>query len=230
MSISAVAAYSPLSLSPALWLDGKDAATVTLVNSAVSQWADKSGNNRHAGQSNSAIRPTYTAGVGINFNNQGLTVATFPVIAGGTIFVVQQTTDTVYLMLTTELGQLYGWVAHENSASSIESGFGVPTYYNNGTRMFWGNRGDVYTALHNATNVISVPGIAMDSTWSTNFKIGQYVPADSMYSFQGILKELIIFPTVLSIEDRQKEEGRLAWKHGTVASLPVGHPYKSVAP
>jgi hypothetical protein len=45
----------------ALWLDAADAATVTTVSGAVSQWNDKSGNGRNATQPSSTRRPTYSA-------------------------------------------------------------------------------------------------------------------------------------------------------------------------
>lgn len=50
--------WSPLQLSPAVWLDATDTDTVVLTSGAVSQWSDKSGNNRHATQSTAANRPT----------------------------------------------------------------------------------------------------------------------------------------------------------------------------
>lgn len=45
----------------ALWLDAEDASTIMLNGSTVSQWADKSGNNRHFSQGAAAYQPTYTA-------------------------------------------------------------------------------------------------------------------------------------------------------------------------
>lgn len=42
------------------WLDANDASTVTLNGSNVSQWDDKSGNNRHAKQPTAAKQPLYT--------------------------------------------------------------------------------------------------------------------------------------------------------------------------
>ncbi len=57
----AVAAFDPLTLSPALWLDASDASTISLDGSSkVSQWRDKSGNARHfADNSAPSERPTY---------------------------------------------------------------------------------------------------------------------------------------------------------------------------
>ncbi len=50
--------FSPLDLSPALWLDASDATTITASSGAVSEWRDKSGNARHATQATAAAQPT----------------------------------------------------------------------------------------------------------------------------------------------------------------------------
>ena len=56
--------FNPLSLSPALWLDASDAATLldagglaADADEAIATWSDKSGNARHATQSTSGSRP-----------------------------------------------------------------------------------------------------------------------------------------------------------------------------
>lgn len=51
-------AFNPLSLTPALWLDASDTASITSVGGAVSQWNDKSGNNYHATQATASNQPT----------------------------------------------------------------------------------------------------------------------------------------------------------------------------
>lgn len=48
-----------------LWLDANDAATITQAAGAVSQWNDKSGNNRHFAQPTSANRPVFES-AGLN--------------------------------------------------------------------------------------------------------------------------------------------------------------------
>lgn len=62
----ASAAFSPLSLSPALWLDASDAGTLydattggslVAADGAIARWNDKSGNARHVTQSTSGARP-----------------------------------------------------------------------------------------------------------------------------------------------------------------------------
>jgi hypothetical protein len=50
--------FNPLSLSPALWLDASDTATITESGGSVSQWNDKSGNGRNVTQGTGANQPT----------------------------------------------------------------------------------------------------------------------------------------------------------------------------
>ena len=56
--------FNPKSLPGlALWLDASDPASVLLTDNAVSEWSDKSGNNRHFTQSTPNNRPTYATTV-----------------------------------------------------------------------------------------------------------------------------------------------------------------------
>jgi len=70
--------WTPAQITTALWLDAADASTVTTVSGAVSQWNDKSGNNRTFSQSTVSARPTLTA-AGLN----GRSVVAF----GSTLFI-----------------------------------------------------------------------------------------------------------------------------------------------
>jgi len=44
------------------WWDASDDTTITLNGSDVSEWRDKSGNNRHLTQTNAALQPAYVTG------------------------------------------------------------------------------------------------------------------------------------------------------------------------
>jgi len=50
--------FSPLDLSPTLWLDASDTGTITESGGSVSQWDDKSGNDNHATEATAAYQPT----------------------------------------------------------------------------------------------------------------------------------------------------------------------------
>lgn len=49
--------FSPNDFAPAVWFDADDDSTITQSSNLVSQWRDKSGNNRHAYQNNSGDQP-----------------------------------------------------------------------------------------------------------------------------------------------------------------------------
>lgn len=51
--------WTPAQVSSAVWLDANDASTVTLNGVGVSQWSDKSGNNRNVLQGTAANQPKY---------------------------------------------------------------------------------------------------------------------------------------------------------------------------
>ncbi|WP_374576120.1 hypothetical protein [Phenylobacterium sp.] len=46
----------------------------------------------------------------------------------------------------------------------------------------------------------------------------------------GAISECLLFPDVLSDDDRTRLEGYLAWKWGLTAKLPADHPYKTAKP
>jgi hypothetical protein len=70
--------WTPARISTALWLDAADSDSITESSGAVSEWADKSGNNRDFAQATPALQPSLTAeGLGgldvITFNEDYLT-------------------------------------------------------------------------------------------------------------------------------------------------------------
>lgn len=99
--------FAPTSLSGlALWLDSSDASSVTLDGSNnVSQWADKSGNARHAAQADTNLRPTYLAN-GINglpaLRGDGVDdMMSWPIFTSGTnhnFYIVAAFDNTINLM------------------------------------------------------------------------------------------------------------------------------------
>lgn len=78
----------------AAWFDAADASTVTLVNDAVSQWNDKSGNGRNASQSTANNRPTYAdtrngrSVITFNGTSHTLTTGSFTQNQPSTMFLV----------------------------------------------------------------------------------------------------------------------------------------------
>jgi hypothetical protein len=61
------------------------------------------------------------------------------------------------------------------------------------------------------------------------FNIGNHSNGISN-TFDGTIGEIVFIQSAVSLSNRQKLEGYLAWKWGLQANLPAGHPYKNVPP
>jgi hypothetical protein len=94
---AAASVFDPLSLSPSIWLDAADTATITQSLGKVSQWNDKSGNGRNVTQATSAAQPG-TGAVTQNGKNvltfdgndlmQAATASTWNVLHDGTDYII----------------------------------------------------------------------------------------------------------------------------------------------
>ena len=221
--------FSPLSLSPALWLDASDAATVTLVSSAVSQWNDKSANARHATQTTSTKRAGYTSATSVNFT--GVTYLDVPATVTQYDFFLLHTTHS----------------SNASFRSILRTGLQVALGGNTGSDSI----GAYYNAFASAgTRAVNTKGLTagrMDAGGNVSMSLNGAGFGSTLVTFSdsrnitilgnetggtqpgGSFHELLVLPA-LSTTDFQKVEGYLAHKWGTAASLPAGHPYKNSAP
>jgi hypothetical protein len=210
----------------------------------VSQWNDKSGNNRHCSQSTAESRPSYVAN-GLNgksilrFDSDFLSSSYTNPTSGFSIFDV---------------------VARESSLGSGAQGviFGYQTSTN---RLFAGFRSN--TALWHGFGIESTDAVSFNSaagsylleiSVSTSsrsvLRVNTATVSDRAYSgtsggavhqvgrgggtgpVEGIISiaERVMVSSVITTESRQKIEGYLAHKWGLTANLPNDHPYKINAP
>lgn len=231
-----------LALAPGLWLDASDSATVLLSSGAVYQWSDKSGNNRHATQSSSIFQPAVVSVDGKNMlsfagstRKYMMTVAE-SVLNGTTglsVFVVVHAASSPgnagplakwnngANAWTLETGTTSSFWVGSASASGTQIPFGI-TALMEGMRsssltMHWINGGDYSSA-----------GVAVPQSLTAPISIGSIYGASGF--FGESIAEILIFPSDLVANDRQKVEGYLAHKWGFSGSLPEGHPYKGFAP
>ncbi|MEY3411865.1 MAG: putative adhesin, partial [Bacteroidota bacterium] len=215
-----------------LWLDAADAATITQSGGLVSQWNDKSGNNRHLGETDNNLKPTYRANVlngkgGIDFNsNKGLFSTSTPTVAYAA---------TIVKAANSTFGNYHAMLESRTNATRIG---GLRA---SGSTIFWY---DVYptAAWEDGTsmtpsvafNTINSPHIIEFTTSSgrgnpmSGVTVGNYDQVNQGGS--GIQYEIIALSSVPSVADREKIEGYLAHKWGLAANLPSGHTYKSSPP
>ena len=215
----------------ALWLDATDSSTLTLADSSVTAWNDKSGNGRHA---TGGTSPTRTPnGVTFNGSSQVLTTSYTAVPSVESVFVVATWTGVTaktYSILGASAtnGRGYG-VTRAVSTNTIQwikrgvSGYAGTSGVQTGVRfmssaIFTGTGGT--TGLNGGTQTASV-AFSFSGTGTTN--IG--ASALTEY-FEGTIHEVVVYSAALSATQRQQVEGYLAWKWGVQATLPTSHPYR----
>jgi len=235
--------WTPAQISTALWLDAADASTITLNGSTVSQWNDKSGNGRNVSQPTASAQPTSNTRT-LN----GLNVLDFNVdiIGRSTPFVTINTPWLVYSVITFDNftgNPVYIGLQGAQTTHIGWSSNGNIQFYNPATGVV-GLSGSVITA-----NTPALVGVQYDTTNLTGiyngaaqgspavtipadtalFNIGSHASGASNY-FDGAIGEIVFIQSTVSLSNRQKLEGYLAWKWGLQANLPVGHPYKNAPP
>ena len=214
----------------ALWLDAADSSTITLDGANVTQWNDKSVNNRHA-TSPGATKPTYEL---TQLNSKAI------VRFGGLSYM-----EHSLFNLNAAFTYYVLWKRTETASNSIilSSSGGNYAYLQYGDRWYIDNRFitlaqpvGVWTTkcgMLNPTNGLRwTDGTQNESTLGYN--------AGNAYNFRylgltngglrGDVAEIIISAGNHSEETRQKVEGYLAHKWGLTANLPSDHPYKNKAP
>jgi hypothetical protein len=248
--------WTPAQLSPAVWLDASDSATVQVSGSAVTQWSDKSGNNRHYTQTTSTNRPTYETAVRNGLNAiriiNGTTTTQFlesSISFSGTqisLFSVHSNTSTA-LTATSYSRPLAFAAATGQDFNSVDGllftygvAGGIALYRNNSAIATTGAINNQWCSVCGERNGtagrVSLNGntFVTGTTSSANqgitrARIGNdFIAGDS--GMDGWVAEKVIVFGALSDADWQRLQGYAAHKWDMTASLPAGHPYKSAAP
>lgn len=227
--------FSPLSLSPALWLD---AADVGSINTSTRVWSDKSGNSRNA----TSLAGEFPTVVGnfLRFNGTSTYLSgTYPSgTTAATWFIVfnPQGDAAYYLFGTNNLGSNYGWDRFQGDSRSYPDRFRNPRIEGYGTLNF-PTTGNTLVSGYSSSlgyeqwiNGVTQGAVSASFQSGTTYAIGNNLGRTNGTQFGGDIGEIIIYPSNLTQTNREKTEGYLAWKWGLQASLPSGHPYKNAAP
>jgi hypothetical protein len=233
--------WTPALLTTALWLDAADASTVTLESGAVSQWNDKSGNNRHATQVTLEARPTIVSSS----------------VNGRAVIRYDGIDDLLNLpAITASAGITLFFVLRQNKQSSARNG-GITTFtsFTTTSPHFGGGLGassewfdSFYSTTRPQVSPILIPnGVYVGSIKQTGTAIAGKVlglinasvlatfdgspsictvgTGLSTFSSQHDYAELVLVQSPSAL-DESKLEGYLAHKWGLTANLPSDHPYK----
>jgi hypothetical protein len=223
------------------WYDANDLTTITLSNSNVTNWNDKSGNGRNLARVftpgpflTSNFNGSFRCLETISASNGGMTVNNVPSSA------MQGSTGSTYFL------------TFNYSSGVIITQYGEPRFISmeGSNRYDYGPLGSnvVYNLASGATYTSpQIFCLALNATGSnlTSFQNGvqnrsdSVVPITIAYTrnlgiFGGTdgglpsymrLGEFIGYNRLLSTSERQQVEGYLAWKWGLQGSLPSTHPY-----
>ena len=212
----------------ALWFDADDASTITLNTSTVSQWNDKSGNNRNASQTTATSQPTNPIDLNnrrvIQFDgfNDFFDVPEFT--TSRTVFIVgNKGSATAPQLSGASPGSfLPTWNVNAErleyrsvSTQTIltEFGGGLTTEYAFGcVQLDTPNNEVKLNIFGGAVTTVSQPLNASDLQINI---LGRDFAGAQQFT-DGAVAEIITSNDVISIEDRQNVEGYLAWKWGSV--------------
>lgn len=239
-----VAQFSPSCIAGCqIWLDAMDTSTVT-GTTAVTQWADKSGNARHL--SNVSGTTTYASNA-ITVSNSAMYVLNTVDLTNFTCFVVAKSVSS-----SNNQSMVVGIPSSGYSSYANTNGFGFYIDATNGggrANMIPGGRfvstsytmSTFYTpststpfiftgqspplSWLNGQPTISQSTVATRTSGAQGFMIGAEWQSTNTYAFgagwNSSLYEIIVYNVVLTTAQRQTVEAYLAWKWGLQSKLPV---------
>ena len=236
----------------ALWLDADDSSTITTVSGAVSEWRDKSSNNRHATQTTASNRPLLV-GNGLN----GTDVIRFDgsdwMDCLTSLTLTSQHLFTIFKYNSNSGGFARVFTYSDNGLDFNNTGHYIPILRNSGGNSLFSffsggfNSGlsmtneeiVLWENLHTGSNVSNYKnGRSISSAVSNNnlnktftrYRIAGALDGATNNNLNGDISQIILFPRVLTQTEREEMEGYMAWNSGVQGNLPSNHPYKNSYP
>jgi hypothetical protein len=251
--------WNPSMLSTALWLDAADASTITESGGAVSQWDDKSGNNRDVSQATTSAQPLLISNalnqlplLRFDGSNDYLFNASPGLNGLSTVTILG-----VFKLLATPVNEdVLAGIGSTGQLRAVRSIWRAANQANVGTLGWGANVLDsglsydtpnphIFGMYNTGLNIPNNTVVVKDGTISVNTvfeNVSYLTTADgfSVGSLQGSsvnnyyanmeCGEIVVLGTAPSTDTRQRIEGYLAHKWGLTANLPSDHPYKLVGP
>lgn len=227
-----------------LWLDGADQSSMTFSGSSITQWNDKSGNEKNATIASGRIGATYSSGLKcVYFQSASVGYQTSYLAnpTNETMFVVANidspSTQTNNTLICGQQGARSLGVGWNNSGDAT-----LCAYLNSHVAWQTSTPSGSYTAGTTGLITGQVSGgstlsIAMNgATFTTGSGGGFYAntttylgvdTTTTAYYYKGFVMEILFYNSVLNPSQRQQVEGYLAHKWGLTTPIPSTHPFKS---
>ena len=211
--------FSPLDLSPALWLDASDTATITASSGSVSQWDDKSVNGRNVTQGTAAAQPTTGSATlnGLNvlsFDGDWLRATGFTVNQPDWVWIVMDADAMAVAFDSANVSNRQHWYAALGALSPTRLFAGTETT-SNSQNTAWQIAGCRFNGASSYVRVNEVDGSTVNpgSQSMNGFTLGQNHNNGGAPS-QGKIAEVIIIPGTPSVSDISNLETYLKDKWG----------------
>ncbi|MEC8419585.1 MAG: LamG-like jellyroll fold domain-containing protein, partial [Verrucomicrobiota bacterium] len=213
--------WTPAEIPTHLWFDGADASTITHSSNSISQWRDKSGNNRHANQGTAGSQPQLVSNALngkslLRFDGGDRLEFTGGFVPGDFVVLFKRTANN-QPVVQSGTGASRRWVGYGGAIWSSHN-----RYSTNGYPLSTIQPDGAYGA-----DYFMVFGT--DSRWTGGLSAnaGQNsIGRDT----NGDIAEFVVFPNTLTDANRERVHGYLAHKWGQTAIIPGGNPYKTTAP
>lgn len=238
--------WTPDLARPALWLDAADPSTIT-VATGVSEWRDKSGNNRHVSQATTSRQPAYVENRLLRFTSANLhsLTSTATIVTGNNysiLCVVKDNNAGATLSEPFSIGNVGGGGSNMEFVLDYNGGVASGAFCGYGSTVFaFVNNTSTKTALQvNSLGLASGAGRARSSgrdgtagsptganTTTALFAVG-YSRPQSTYYLNGDLAEILVIPFAIGSREFIAAEGLLAWKWDV--RLAASHPFANRPP
>jgi hypothetical protein len=227
-----------------LWLDGADpnaTGVVPALGSALTSWKDKTTNNNHYTLTNAtysydsvyarnAVLFSGSSSGGLQTNSS---LSPFNDTYRWTIFTVHRGTNsgnnlqTIWRRFPSNLATWLRWFNGSMSAIISNNNLSVPALTYDTSRGIWCFVSSGSSALFSHNGTASSSASISDSNMNSSSRITIASADVNAEVLAGYMCEVLVYNTNLSVSDRQKIEGYLAWKWNTKSFLASGHPYFS---
>lgn len=223
--------WTPADIETELWLDAADISTITHVANSISQWDDKSGNDRHMIQSTGSLQAQYEASSVLSAGYPAVVLDGATKLGNTESFDI----DSLVAVMGYKDGVDVTYDVYNSIFNNVVSG-GVPRIVGNlNTAVLHSSNTSTVNSFVDGEAASSPSLLPMPKTLQ-RFAFNQgtaqlailHQDFQAAWGWQGPVYEYIIPKAGTSAADIARLEGYLAHKHGT--TLASGHAYENAAP